>query len=53
MQIELEPKEVEAVLNTLAQLPYNQSAGLIQKINEQAQAQAAEANVEKLLEPVK
>jgi len=53
MTIELTSEEVNAVLQVLAQLPYNQSVGLINKISAQANEQEANKNAEKLLKKAK
>lgn len=39
MQLNLEPQEVDFVMNVIAQQPYNQVAGLLQKIQGQIQGQ--------------
>jgi hypothetical protein len=42
MKFEFEVKEAELVLNALVQLPYAQVAGLVSKIQQQAQGQLVE-----------
>jgi|GEM_PF-5553296 len=39
MQLQLEPSEIEFIMNSLAQQPYIQVAELIDKIKQQATAQ--------------
>ena len=46
MELTLEVKEIEYILNVIAQRPYIESAELIQKIQQQAQPKNTDINQE-------
>lgn len=49
MRLELEPQEVQAIIDVLGQMPHNKVHGLINKVMGQAQEQTAEVNAQELL----